>query len=105
MSAIKDETKKGNSYFYNETLLNARTLFRFRVDMFESKQNFKNKRDYIAEKFLCDSCETEIDNNTHVQFCFSYSSLRENKNLNCDVDLAEYLQKVLEIRTKLRLNR
>ena len=105
MSAIRDETQKGNSYFYKETLQNARILFRFRTDMYESKQNFKHKAEYIAEKFLCDSCEKEVDHNTHVLFCDSYSTLRENKDINCDSDLAEYLLKVMEIRTKLRLDR
>ena len=73
--------------------------------MYESKQNFKHKAEYIAEKFLCDSCEKEVDHNTHVLFCDSYSTLRENKDINCDSDLAEYLLKVMEIRTKLRLDR
>ena len=73
--------------------------------MYESKQNFKHKPEYIAEKFMCDSCQSEIDDSTHVLFCPSYSALRENKNLNCDQDLAEYLLKVLDIRTMLRLNR
>ena len=105
MSAIRDEITKGNGYFYNETLFNARRLFRFRVDLFEAKLNFKNNPQYRAEKYLCDSCESEIDQNTHVLFCSSYSALREGKDLNNDAHLAQYLQSVLEIRTKLRLDR
>ena len=105
MAAIKDEVQKGNTYFFTETLKNARTLFKFRVDMYESKMNYKNKPEYKAEKYLCDSCESEVDLSTHVLYCPSYASLRENKSLNNDSDLALYLQKVLEIRSKLRLNR
>ena len=105
MAAIKNEIQKGNSYFFTETLKNARTLFKFRVDLFESKMNYKNKPEYKAEKYLCDSCEREIDLSTHVLYCSSYAPLREDKSLNNDSDLAEYLQKVLEIRVKLRLNR
>ena len=105
MSALREETTKGNSYFYSQTLQNARILFRFRVDMYESKQNFKHKQEYIAENFMCDSCQSEIDDSTHVLFCHSNSALRESKDLNCDHDLAEYLMKVLDIRTNLRLNR
>ena len=105
MTAIRDEVKKGNSYFFKETLNNARTLFRFRVDLYEAKMNFKNKPEFKAEKYLCDSCESEIDLSTHVLYCPSYATLRENRCLNNDSDLAQYLQKVLEIRTKLRLNR
>ena len=105
MSALRDEITKGNNYFYSESLFNARTIFRFRVDLFEAKSNFKHKPDYKKEKYLCDSCESEIDVNTHVLFCPSYSMLREERNLHDDGDLANYLQKVLEIRTNLRLNR
>ena len=73
--------------------------------MFEAKSNFKHKPEYKKEQFLCDSCESEIDENSHVLFCPSYSTLRQEKNLNNDTHLAEYLQQVLEIRMKLRLNR
>ena len=105
MSALQNEIQKGNSYFFSETLKNARTLFRFRVELYESKLNFKNKCEYKAEKFMCDSCESQVDHHLHVLFCPSYSSLREDKSMNSDSDLAQYLQKVLEIRTKLRLSK
>ena len=105
MSALKDEVRKGNSYIFDETLKNARMLFRFRVELYESKLNFKNKTEYKNEKFMCDSCEREIDCHSHVLFCPAYSELREGKHLNSDSDLANYLQKVLEIRTELRLNK
>ena len=105
MSAIRDEVKKGNSYFFKEALKNVRTHFRFRVDLYESKMNFKNKPEYKAEKYLCDSCESETDVSTHILFCPSYSVLREQKNLNNDRYQANYLKQVLEIGTQLRLNR
>ena len=43
MAALRDELKKGNTYFYRDHITNVRTLFRFRVDLFEAKANFKNK--------------------------------------------------------------
>ena len=103
MAAIKDEISKGNKYFFTDRLENVRTLFRYRTDLFECKMNYKNK--YRKEGFNCDSCESESENSTHVLFCPAYAPLRENKCLNSDSDLCEYLQKVLEIRTNLRLNR
>ena len=103
MSAIRDEIKKGNSYFFAESLTNVRTLFKFRADLFEAKLNFKNK--HRDGNYLCDSCESESDLNTHVLFCPAYASLRQDKSLNCDKDLANYLQSVLEMRTNLRINR
>ena len=102
MSAIRDELRKGNSYFYSETLQNVRILFRFRVELYESKMNFKNK---YRGNYLCDSCESESDVSTHVLYCPAYSALRENKSLNNDRHLAEYLHKVLEIRTTIGINR
>ena len=71
--------------------------------MIEAKMNFKSKPSYIREKFLCDSCESEVDTNSHVLYCESYKELREGKDISCDRDLAIYLRKVMEIRTKLRL--
>ena len=105
MKALQDEIKKGNGYFFKETLYNARAIFRFRVELFEAKNNFKNRPEYKKQGYLCDSCQSQVDENTHVLFCPSYSSLREGKSLKNDVHLAQYLQKVLEIRTNLRLNR
>ena len=105
MKALKDEVTKGNSYFFSESLTNVRMLFRFRMELIEAKQNFKQKPEYKAERYLCDSCEREIDENTHVLFCDSYKQLREGKDLNCDSDLCDYLRKVLSIRSELRLNR
>ena len=43
MAALRDELKKDNTYFYRDHITNVRTLFRFRVDLFEAKANFKNK--------------------------------------------------------------
>ena len=103
MTAIRDEVTKGNNYMFKETLQKVRTLCRFRADLFEAKSNYKNK--FKNEGLLCDSCESEVDQNTHVLFCFAYAPLREGKCLNNDSDLAEYLSKVLDIRTNLRLNR
>ena len=105
MSAMRDEVQKGNAYFFRETLQNVRTIFRFRAELYESKLNFKNKPEYRAENFMCDSCENEVDHNTHVLFCPAYALLREEKDLNNDSDLAEYLQKVLDIRMNLRINK
>ena len=82
---------------------NARILFRYRVELYEAKLNFKNK--YQTEGYNCDSCESESESNSHIFNCPAYAKLRENLSLQSDSDLCEYLKKVLEIRTTLRLNR
>ena len=89
---IRDELRKENS----ETLQNVR------VELYESKMNFKNK---YRVNYLCDSCESESYVSTHVLYCPAYSALRENKSVHNDRHLAEYLHKVLEIRTNIGINR
>ena len=105
MSAIRDEVQKGNRYFFSEALQIVRTLFRFRVDLFEEKNNFHNKAESKKENYLCDSCMSQFRLNTHVLHCPADAQLREDKNLNSETHLATFLQKVLEIRMKLRLDR
>ena len=74
--------------------------------MYDSKKNFRHNPDYIKEEFICDSCMTEVDENTHVMYCESYKELRANKDLsNSDRDLAEYLREILKLRTEHRLSR
>ena len=73
--------------------------------MIEAKLNYKNKPEYKKEKYLCDSCEAAQDENIHVIYCESYKDLHQGKDLNSDKDLAQYLQKVLAIRAKLRVTR
>ena len=106
LGTLRDEVVKGNQYMFKETLQNSRSIYRLRVDMFEAKKNYKNKKEYKDEKYLCDSCETASDDNTHaLYYCPAYSDLRAGKDLQNDADLALYLQKVVHIRAKLRLSR
>ena len=102
---MRDEVVKGNKYFFKEPIHRARILFRFRADLYSSKCNCKNNPSYKKEKYMCDSCETSQDVSSHVLYCPSYSDLRVGKDLQSDEDLAIYLQKVLLIRSKLRLLR
>ena len=105
MQILRDEEVKNNDYIFNQTIANARILFRYRCDMYFAKYNFKNDAKFKSEGYLCDSCESSIDENTHVLTCISYKELREGLRLDSDDDLAWYLQQVLEMRTKLRLTR
>ena len=59
----------------------------------------------ILTQNLCDSCETTVDQNTHVLYCPAYRDLRAGKSLESDYDLATYIKEVLVIQAKLRLNR
>ena len=105
LQEMKQEEIGMKEYLKEMKLEEARTLFKFRSKMMEAKFNFKHKTEYTQENWMCDSCESMIDSNLHVTWCSSYQHLREGKNLNSEKDLVQYLQKVMEIRTKLRLNR
>ena len=67
--------------------------------------SFKNKKEYEVENWACNSCERMIDTNSHILWCESYKELREEKDLKCNKDLANYLQKVMAIREKLKIER
>ena len=56
-----------------------------------------SKPEYKDEKYLCESCDSAVDENTHVLYCHLYSEHRLGKQLNNDTDLADYPQKVLQI--------
>ena len=73
--------------------------------MFDSKLSFENNVEYKKDNYMCDSCESQVDNNLHVLHCPSYSELRKDKDLNDNKDLSRYLLKVLNIRTKLKLTK
>ena len=105
MKALRDEIVKGNEYFFKLSLHDVRNIFKFRMEMYHSKMNFKQNAEFNKENYLCDSCETQTDENIHVLFCSSYQKLREGLDINNDSHVAWYLQQVLEIRTELRLNR
>ena len=49
--------------------------------MVDAKRNFKNKKEYEITNWLCDSCESKIDSNSHIIWCESYGELREGKDL------------------------
>ena len=75
------------------------------IELSYMKRRWTIKNKYKSEGYLCDSCESESETNSHILFCPSYALIRQNKDLNSDRDLADYLHRVLEIRSNLRLNR
>ena len=55
----------------------------------------------MSNLWKCDSCQSEIDSQSHVMVCEAYKTLREGKNINDNKDITEYLMKVALIREKL----
>ena len=104
LDQIINENPAEVKYFRNEPVFSGRQIFRFKTEMYEAKLNFKRKYNN-NNNFLCDSCQSQQDQNSHVLYCESYKDLRAGKNLQSDRDLGMYLQQVLQIRTQLRLTR
>ena len=67
--------------------------------------NFSSDPKNMAELWRCSSCQTNIDTQCHILWCQAYAKLREGKSLDNDHDLVQYFQQVLNIRTKLKLNK
>ena len=105
-------SKKGKEFSHEEfeikeylktlNLQDARTIFKKRSKMMQFvKMNFPNDINYRKELWMCSSCQSAIDTQSHVIWCSAYSKLRENRTLTSDKDLAKYLQEVLKIRSDL----
>ena len=84
-------------------LSNARLKFNLRSKMLDIKFNYSAK--YEKELWLCDSCCSSIETQSHLLFCPAYSTLREGKDLSNDDHLIAYIQSVMQIRTKLKLRK
>ena len=104
MSKSKDKTEENftrKSYFDTKITVEARAMFRFRTKMFPCKMNFSSSGRFKAEIWMCDSCQSQIDSQSHVLFCPAYTKFREGKNLGNDKDIAQYLVKVMAVREKM----
>ena len=84
-------------YIKTMSLRNARTLFRIRSNMVEVKMNHKSNRNHANDLWKCDFCYS-LDSQSHIMWCPAFSSLREGKNLQNDLDLVSYFQDVMKIR-------
>ena len=94
---LKEGPYKRQDYFKELKVEDIRTKFRYRTKMIDVKFNFRNKNNYSKVLWLFDSCETSIESQSHVLWCPAYRNTRENKDLNSDSDLVQYIKKVLDI--------
>ena len=103
---MKEEKFKRKDYLRELTLSEARIQFKLRTKMYEAKFNYKNDSKNKSDLWKCDSCQSgEIESQSHILYCEAYKDLRENKDINNDKDLVEYMRKVLIIRDKLKLTK
>ena len=94
LSKLQDKVEEKferKEYLKNKVGIEARTMFKFRSQMFCSKMNYRNNPKFKADLWLCDSCQSQIDTQSHVLFCPAYQILRADKDLDNDKHLVQYL--------------
>ena len=101
---ISEEFER-KDYFDNKVVIETRTMFQARCKMFQCKMNYSNDPKYKRELWLCDSCQSSIDTQSHVMVCPAYQILREGKDMNNDRDVVRYFVSVMIIREKLNLTK
>ena len=94
-----EETFDRKEYLSTLNLHDSRIKFQLRSKMLDVKFNYSTKHEH--ELWLCDSCCSSIETQSHLLFCPAYASLREGKNIKNDDHLIEYIKTVMSIRTKL----
>ena len=99
LSFEPNEKLEVKDYVKKMSLVNARTFFRIRSQMVDVKMNQKSSNKHSSDLWKCDFCFS-IDSQSHIMWCPAFSSLREGKNLQNDLDVVTYFQDVLRIRSK-----
>ena len=95
---MESESLVLKDYISEMSLRNARTKFRIRSHMIDTKFNRKSDKKYAADLWRCDQCRS-IDSQSHIIWCPAFATLREGKDLKNDKDLVCYFQEVLRIRS------
>ena len=64
--------------------------------MIEFKMDLKSKSNFADDLWKCDYCYL-LDSQFHIMWCPAFSSLKEGKKLQNDLDLVSYFQDVMKI--------
>ena len=107
-SKLRDGQMMTENFKYQENISKmkisqSRTNFQMRSKMLDIKFNYSAK--YEKDLWLCDTCCSAIETQSHMVFCPAYASFREGKDLKSDDDLIAYVQNVMKVRTKLNLKK
>ena len=102
-SPMMNENFENKDYIQNMKLSDARTMFHLRSKMINCKYNFKSSPENEQKLWQCDSCQRQIETQSHMMSCPAYENFRSDKDLNCDEDLVKYFKQVLQVRDNLNL--
>ena len=93
-----NENWETQSYIENMRLEDARTNFRLRCSMLRTvKMNQKSNAVFAGQLWACNQCG-KIDSQSHIMWCPALASLREGLNIDNDLDVVHYYQKVISLR-------
>ena len=96
---MKEDIYEQKEYLDQLTLSQARTLFRVRTRTLKCKLNQSSDRRNKETLWRC-QCGY-IDSQSHILYCPLYQDLREGKDINSDVDIADYFKEVIRIRQEM----
>ena len=97
-SPLIKENFETQSYVVNMKLEDARTKFRLRCSMLRNvKMNQKYNQVFARQLWTCDQCG-KIDSQSHIMWCPSLLSLKEGLDVDNDLDVVRYYQKVMKLR-------
>ena len=97
-SPLMNENWETQSYIENMRLEDARTNFRLRCSMLRTvKMNQKSNAVFARQLWACNQCG-KIDSQSHIMWCPALASLREGLNIDNDLDVVHYYQKVISLR-------
>jgi len=97
---VPEEKLELHEYINAMSLRNARTNFRIRSHMTDTKFNKKSDKRYADELWRCDLCKS-LDAQSHIIWCPAFAPLREGKDLADDNDLVSYFEEVMRIRNNV----
>ena len=83
-------------------LTDVKTDFPIRFSLLNQvKMNQRSQPTYADQIWACDECGC-VDTQSHIMWCPSYATLREGLDVDNDLDVVHYFQKVVKIREALR---
>ena len=101
-SKLMSEEFDMKEYIKTMNLSDARTNFRIRCSLLNQvKMNQRSQPTYAYQLWACDECGC-VDTQSHIMWCPSYATLREGLDVDNDLDVVHYFQKVVKIREALR---
>ena len=89
-------------YIKTMNLTDARTNFRIWCSLLNQvKMNQKSQPTYADQLWAFDECGC-VDTQSHIMWCPSYVTLREGLDVDNDLDVVHYFQRVVKIREALK---